>query len=432
MLAAALLLTALPIAPQEPDAAELQRELARLVDLPSERGRKLAAEALAKKELTTLDGWLAACAGFGEFAELEPGTSRQEVDLLVLGETERTELHLYVPENYDPHKPAPLLLWGHGAGGSGARQYRQWRTVADDVGMLVLAPTEFGEEPGWGFSPRERAAQLAALRWARRNANVDENAIFVGGVSRGGHMAWDLALRFPDVFAGAVPCVGGPRLAVGEQNNMRYLGNVVHLPIRDLQGSKDDPLLLKNLRLAFARLKKRKAKDAVLIEFPERGHSYDLSGVDWRDFFGRRRDPWPKRATRMAADLDEARAAWVRITGVERDVKVKAVPRVSQAHWARLDDSGRRRLLHDKLVELTAELEVTDRGKGRFTAKSEGVRSFELLLAPDMIGRKNAVEVRWNSRPVRETARPGVAVLLTEFAERFDRTFLPVARIRVP
>jgi predicted peptidase len=52
--------------------------------------------------------------------------------------------------------------------------------------MLVLAPTEFGSNPGYGFTARERAAHLAALRWARRTFNVDENAIFVGGWSRGG------------------------------------------------------------------------------------------------------------------------------------------------------------------------------------------------------------------------------------------------------
>ena len=57
MLAALLLLTI--TCPQQPNAQqpdtqdagpELQRELARLVDLPSARGRRLAAEALATKK----------------------------------------------------------------------------------------------------------------------------------------------------------------------------------------------------------------------------------------------------------------------------------------------------------------------------------------------------------------------------------------------
>ena len=55
------------------------------------------------------------------------------------------------------------------------------------------------------------AGDVDALRWARRTANIDEDAIFLGGASRGGHLTWDVALRWPDVYAGLVPCIGGPR-----------------------------------------------------------------------------------------------------------------------------------------------------------------------------------------------------------------------------
>ena len=68
----------------------------------------------------------------------------------------------------------------------------------------------------------------------------------------------------------------------------------------------------------------------------------------------------------------------------------------------------------------------------RFAARGEGVRSFELLLTPEMLGKKGAVEIKWRGRTVRKTARPDAMVLLAEFAERFDRTFLPVATVRVP
>ena len=48
--------------------------------------------------------------------------------------------------------------------------------------------------------------------------------------------------------------IGGPRLAIVHgQNNMRLLENLVPTPIRDLQGSKDDPVLVESLHVAFAR-----------------------------------------------------------------------------------------------------------------------------------------------------------------------------------
>ncbi|MCR9245800.1 MAG: hypothetical protein NXI31_12280 [bacterium] len=419
-------------APKPDRAEQMQRELARLVDLPSPRGRRLQAEKLTRQNLGSVDDWLAACRAFGAFDRFEPGQNRREVTLPVLGRPQKSEIFLYVPERYDSQKPAPLLLWGHGAGGTGARQYRPWQQLADRLGMLVLAPSSAAAQPGWGFTANERASQLAALRWARRHCNVDENAVFLGGASRGGHMTWDLALRHPDLWAGLVPCIGGPRMQLGEQNNMRYLANVAHLPIRCLQGSKDDPMLLVNLRVAFDHLKKkRNASDAVFREFPELGHSYELAGVDWNEFFARRRAQTPERVIRTAAVKTEGRSAWCRITAFERNVRVKVAPRVSSAQWERLDERGRRKLLLDRLGRYTAELEVHDRGKGRFTAKSKGVKSFELLLTPDMMGRDGRVEVRCNRRPVRVDAEPRVEVLLAEFAERLDRTFLPVAVVTI-
>lgn len=409
---------------------DLQAGLARLVDASSARARRLVVEQLTEKG-HALDEWLAACRAFGAFDGLDPGQNRQVVELLVDGNVQETEVFLWVPKSYDPKVPAPLLLWGHGAGGTGARQFRQWEALAEELGMLILAPTEGGGRSGWGFTGREREAQMQALRWARRRCNVDENAIFVGGHSRGGHMTWDLTLRFPDLWAGAIPCIGGPRMALGEHNNLRYWGNVLHLPIRCLQGSKDDPRLLLNLRLLFEVLGKHKAQDAVFREFPELGHSYELGGVDWRAFFALRRDPLRPRVRRIAADPAETRAGWARITAFERNVAVAVTPRVSAAAWERLDEYGQRRLLLDRLGRHNAELAVRHKGKGRFTAESAGVAAFELLLPATMFGKKNAVEVRWNRKTHRFTAEPSVDVLLTDFGERFDRTFLPVARIEV-
>jgi len=417
--------------PQDPNET-LQVELARLVDLPTAAARQRAADELEQQHLATLEQWLAACAAFGTFAAMEVGPSRQTVGLQVLDKVENTELHLFVPKGYDRKKPTPLLLWGHGAGGSGAREFLLWEELADRIGMLVLAPTEFVKEPGWGYTVRERAAQLAALRWARRQVNVDENAIFVGGWSRGGHMAWDLMLRHPDLFAGALPCVGAPRMQLGAQNNLRYLENVTHLPIRDLQGSQDDPRALLNLHLAFARLGKFGAMDAVLKEFPDRGHDADLSAVDWADFFQRRRDARPKRVVRMAADPGETRAAWATITAFDERVAVEYAPQVNPDTYNKLDEARQRAIVLDRLVEHTARLVVQDKGQGRLVADGKGVKSFVLRLDATMIGKDGAVEVRWQSQPVRKKVKPGAAVLLREFAERFDRTFLPVATFVVP
>lgn len=431
--AAVLATSAVVLAQQQPDqkaSPELTVALARTVNLPTTAERQAAVDGLLKKS-ADLDEWLSVCREFGDFEQLPAGPMEQTLALSVLGNIEETDLHLFVPKSYDPNKPAPLLLWGHGSGGGGAPQLRLWQQVAEQVGMLVLAPTE-PIANGYSKQRRERESTLQALRWARRIANIDENAIFVGGWSRGGHLAWDLALRHPDLFAGMLPCVGGPMMELGKANNLRYLENIAHLPIRDLQGSGDDPRLLMNLRLAFQQLKKLRAKDAQFVEFADRGHDADLSAVDWPEFFAKRRQPRPKQVVRIAADPLETRSSWVEIVGMRRQVQVEAQPQVAQRQWQRMNELQKRAYLLKALARNTARLKVTQKGKGRFVADGSGVTKFALLLGREQLGKGNKVEVRLRNKPTRKVAVPSARVLLEDFVERFDRTRLPVARVVVP
>ncbi|MFK7742006.1 MAG: hypothetical protein AB8H80_16945 [Planctomycetota bacterium] len=431
-----VLLAQQPGAPGEPAAnpaaQKLTDRLAAVVDrkTPAERQAGVAELLSYSGEL---DAWLDACRRFGTFASLAAGAGTHTQDLQVLDQVESTELHLFVPKSYDPAKPAPLLLWAHGQGGTGKTQWRLWRDTAEQLGMLVLAPRDPNTGLGFSKKPRERAAALAALRWVRRIANVDENAVFVGGWSRGGHLAWDLMLRHPDLFAGALPVVGGPLMELTAAGNLRYLENIAHLPIRDLQGSGDDPRLLRNLHLAFASLKKLRAKNAELIEFADLRHSAKLEAVDWAEFFSQhRRAASPKSVVRVAAELGEARQAWLQITDFSRRVEAAPQPQVDARRWQRMDEAKQAAFLLKALGKHTARLEVVSQGNGRFQADGFGVTKFALLLCEGQIGKKGKVQVRLGRRTIKRTVEPSAEVLLRDFVECFDRTRLPVVRIDIP
>jgi len=429
----AALLLALVANPQTP--APLGKELEPLVDLPTAKERRAKALEFAARKETSLEDWLAAMRAFGAFEKPVAGFKTEKVPLLADGKLEDTELCLYIPSSYDPAKPAPLICAYHGTGGSGKEMAEMWRADAEKIGALVLAPSEAGPNEGYGWTQRERDSALSALRWMRRHYNVDERRIFATGISRGGHLAWDLALRHPDLFAALAPQIGGPRLAIVRgQNNMRLLENLAPLPIRDLQGAKDDEVLVESLRVAFARLAKLGALDAKLTEFADLGHSFEFGAVDWKSFFGAAERPLePERVVRCSARVDEARSFWVEITGFDKNVEEVFQPVIAANEWKALDLPGQRARMMKEAEKRTARLELKREGPGQFTAIGSGVAGFRLLLTQAMLGPKGGVQLRWQAKLIApKTVTIDKAIALVDFAERFDRTWIPVAECRGP
>lgn len=447
-----VLLTALLFLSQG-KSTDLLRPLADAVDGDHESDRRSAVLELVRRKDVSLDEWIegirrvepwagnSSCTmgtdGHSYVPRMttdDPGPKAMDVPLILEKGNCRSNFAYYLPRSRDPKKPAPLLLAFHGTGGSGTDVEPMWRDTAEALGMLVLAPTVSGKNEGYTYSSEERDETLAAVRWMRRNFEVDPDRIYATGISRGGHLAWDLALRHPDLFAAIAPMIGGPRFQLDHgQNNLRFLENVVSLPIRDLQGAQDDPALVANVRTAFKRLDKLGARDAKLFEFPELGHSFDFAAVDWKQFFGSaKRDPIPDRVVLLASKVDGARAFWVEITKLAKEVSEDVVPTVTASTWKGLDENGRRDFLEAEVEKRTARLEVKRSGPNRFTATGERVLGFRLLLAPSMFDPSKPVQILFGGKLVEKKVVPDARVLLGEFVERFDKSFLPIAAVDVP
>ncbi|MBK7645463.1 MAG: prolyl oligopeptidase family serine peptidase [Planctomycetes bacterium] len=413
----------------------LGAQLEALVDLATPQERQARALELAASKETSLEDWLAAMRAFGRFEKSEAGAKVEKVPLLCDGKLEETELQLHIPPNYDPARPAPLICAFHGTGGSGREMVELWHALADALGALVLAPSDPGKNDGYGWTQRERDGALEALRWMRRHYDVDEHRIYATGISRGGHLAWDLALRHPDLFAALAPQIGGPRLAIVRgQNNMRLLENLVPLPIRDLQGAQDDEVLVESLHVAFARLAKFGAQDALLKEFPKLGHSFEFDAVDWKSFLGGAvRPSAPEHVVRCSARLGEARSFWIEITGFEKEVSEEFQPIIPVNEWKALDAAGQRARMLKEAEKRTARLEAKFEGPGKFTLVGSGVTSFRLLLSSERLGPQNKLSLKWQGKSrAPQTVVLDKKVALEDFAECFDRSWIPVAEYRGP
>ena len=130
---------------------------------------------------------------------------------------------LYVPPGYRPGRPTPLVLSLHGAGGSGRRGLRRLRPLADELGLLVLAPDS--RESTWdvvrtGFGPDveflDRALDLVFARYT-----IDTGRVAVEGFSDGASYALSLGLLNGDLFSNVIAFSPGFVLAEDRRGRPR-------------------------------------------------------------------------------------------------------------------------------------------------------------------------------------------------------------------
>ncbi len=409
--------------------------LAWAVDLPTPDERQDAVDVLMKRDTIDLDAWLAAAAEFMPGVdELGHGQRIVMADLHVEGELEASELVLHVPRSVTLDTPAPLLVALHGAGGSGLQMAGMWQSVADELGAILLAPSEFGPNEGFRGTPRERRAVLEAIRWTRRNYNIDENRIWLTGYSRGGHLTFDLALRFPGVFAAAAPQAGGARFDPARgRNNMRYLDNLTDLPLRAMVGARDEADLVWSLQTFFARIAARGIATADLVVVPDAGHSFNVhGGQDWAAWFGQHtREPWPESLVRRSAREDENQNRWLSIGGFTKEVEETFEPTIRVRRGVTPDQNEVRVMVIDHSENITARVAATFLEPGSIQLDAKQATQVHLLLPAHWLTEKGPFTIRDGSRKKRVKIEPDRRVLLETFVERFDRTFLPVAEARV-
>jgi phospholipase/carboxylesterase len=105
------------------------------------------------------------------------------------------ESYLYVPATYRAERPAPLLLLLHGAGGHARQGLDLLRSLADEAGVVLLAPTS--REHTWDllvdrrYGPDVTIVDQALEHVFSRYA-VDTARIAVGGFSDGASYALSL------------------------------------------------------------------------------------------------------------------------------------------------------------------------------------------------------------------------------------------------
>ena len=139
---------------------------------------------------------------------------------------------IFVPDHTNKTRQYSFLLFLHGAGERGADNRRHiavnseilTRIVQDterDHACIIIAPqcpdnAQWVDTP-WGNGSynmdqipqsKQLAAVMKLVEQVTNGYDVDENRMYVSGISMGGYGTWDTIMRYPDTFAAAIPVCG--------------------------------------------------------------------------------------------------------------------------------------------------------------------------------------------------------------------------------
>ncbi len=186
---------------------------------------------------------------------------------------ERSDYTLYIPEDYSPDRPLPLIVALHGGYGQGYEYVWTWLRTARSRGYAILAPKSFDVTWDMMVPSSDARSVVRMLNEVSNEYSIDPARVYLTGLSDGGIFTYILGLEQPQLFRG---------LAV--------IAGVLHLTLDPMlrQGrGKDTPMLVIHgvhdfiFPVAYARqtcnLLTSIGYNVTYKELPEWGHAYPYS-----------------------------------------------------------------------------------------------------------------------------------------------------------
>ncbi|HEX7122274.1 MAG TPA: alpha/beta hydrolase-fold protein [Gemmatimonadaceae bacterium] len=107
-----------------------------------------------------------------------------------------------IPRDYRPEVAAPLVVMLHGAGSGAERGLRPFESLADEHGLVLLAPDS--RRASWDLRYGGYGADVSfidrALAWVFRHCAIDAARVAVAGFSDGASYALALGITNGDLF----------------------------------------------------------------------------------------------------------------------------------------------------------------------------------------------------------------------------------------
>ena len=314
--------------------------------------------------------------------------------------------HLLKPLDYDVRRASPLFVFLHGGINRGAWRARQrwWPEDALFDHAFMVSPAGWRRAYWWSNNQTANIQQL--ITRVKRQYNIDDNRVYVVGVSDGGAGALYLGMTATSQLAGVISIIGNPDVLYDKHLNRGphpALSNLTNLPLLFVNGA-IDPLFPPRLLTLF--LDRLSALDTnfKLITQPDTGHE-----LNWN------------------AELQREARAFV--------ATHPRMPHPKQLYWEQLADAQPNRshwLVVDKIAaERRRGCVLAERQGSVFDIRTNGIQQLTLLL-PSTIDDTLPISVTLNGVTQQWPPEPrSIEVLLKWHRLSFDRTQLYGRELRL-
>jgi predicted esterase len=357
------------------------------------------------------------------------------------------ENDIEVPEDYDPSRPwqvrvqlhggvgreAPASIFGGGRDvvgeeGQGAGRgdgpprlsRRRGENRIPGVNQIYVQPHAWRDAAWWDEVQVDNI--LRTLDRLKRRYNVDESHVYLTGISDGGTGAYYIATHEATAFSAFLPLNGSIKVlgnpAVGADGET-YSSNLVNRPLYIVNGGQDPLYPVAHVETHVAVFEDL-GVDLVFNPQPMAGH--DTSWWPWV------RGPFEQFVTDHPRPANPAGLSW----------RTERTDRFNRIQWLVIDAlgdvEGQASFDSPEFFDHAApsgRVDVSREGN-TFTADTEGVTAFTLLLSPDVVDFARPVTVEVNGRTAfNGRVERDVKTLLSWAARDDDRTMLYGAAVKI-
>lgn len=207
----------------------------------------------------------------------EKEASRQSKETFDVGEDRQMEFLLYLPKDYEEKENWPLVMFLHGAGERGddldqVKKHGPPKLIENgkDFPFIVVSP----QCPKGTWWKTDDLVKL--MDHIMEIHNVDDNRVYLTGLSMGGRGTWQLAGAIPEKLAAIVP-ICGPK-------DESVVDKIATIPVWVFHGAKDPVVKVDNSD-TMVRLLKEKGGEPKYTVYPEAQHDSWTEAYDTEELY---------------------------------------------------------------------------------------------------------------------------------------------------